>query len=307
MGEHMKKTIIIKEILLVLVTLIWGMGFIAQANGGKNIDSFTFNLSRNIIASLFLFSVCLISYFIKKKKGIYKKDENIKELLFSGILMGIFLFLGMSFQQIGINSEGAGKSGFLTALYVIIVPIIEIIFTKQVKIHVLISALLALVGLYFINSGSGSFDMNFGSIMLILCAFSYSGQIMVISRYSDKHDTFVLSFLQFFTATILLIPCVIFFGSSSIEAIRSSILDVLFLGIVSSGIAYTLQVYSQKEVNVTVSSIIMSLESVFSLIFGVIFLSESHTFIEYMGCLLIFVGVILSQIPMNKLTKSMKK
>jgi len=292
----MKKTVIFKEIILILVTIIWGLAFIFQVTGGKKIDAYTFNFLRNITASLFLIICFLISIFYKKKRDVYKKEENIKELIIAGVLLGIFLSCGMTFQQLGINSEGAGKSGFLTALYVIFVPILEILFIKKIKPIVLISAVISLVGLYLINVNLGKFILNKSTIFLILCAISYAFQIMTISRYSKSHDTLMLSFLEFFISSIILVPFMLIFGSSNFNSIVSAIPEILFLGILSSGVAYTLQIYAQSEVNVTVASIIMSLESVFSLIFGIILLSEEHTFIQYMGCLLIFVSVILSQL-----------
>ena len=164
----------------------------------------------------------------------------------------------------------------------------------------LIAIIFAVTGLYLINVNSGDFSLNIGTIYLLLCALTYSFQIMLIDKYSKVYDSFTLSFFEFFFATIVLIPFVFIFGEFSIDSIFEALPSILFLGIFSSGIAYTFQVIAQKDVNVTVASIIMSLESVFSLIFGVIILSESHELIQYFGCFAIFIAVILSQIEPKK-------
>lgn len=285
--------------MLVITTIIWGLGFIAQSIGGKSVDAFTFNFSRNVVASLFLLIVVLINNKIKKKKNkeivVHNKKEKI-HLVLGGALIGITLALAMTFQQLGINSEGAGKSGFLTALYIVIVPVISLLFGKKINRYILIAIVLAFTGLYLINVNSGEFSLNLGTIYLLLCALTYSFQIMLIDHYSKIYETFVLSFFQFFFATIILIPFVFIFGDFESNNIIEAMPSILFLGIFSSGVAYTLQVYAQKDVNVTVACIIMSLESVFSLTFGVIFLKETHELIQYFGCLSILIAVLLSQI-----------
>ena len=299
----MNKKVLFKEIMLVITTIIWGLGFIAQSIGGKSLDAFTFNFSRNVVASLFLLIVVLINNLIKKKKNIEQKPLDKKEkinLVFGGFLIGSTLALAMTFQQLGINSEGAGKSGFLTALYIVFVPVLGLLFGRRINRYVLIAIIFAVTGLYLINVNSGDFSLNIGTIYLLLCALTYSFQIMLIDKYSKVCDSFALSFFEFFFATIVLIPFVIIFGEFNIDLIIEALPSILFLGIFSSGIAYTFQVIAQKDVNVTVASIIMSLESVFSLIFGVIILSESHELIQYFGCFAIFIAVILSQIEPKK-------
>ena len=301
----MNKRTLFKEILLVITTIIWGLGFIAQRIGGENLDAFSFNFSRNVVASLFLLIVLFISHIIKKKKQIentkFNKEEKVR-LIFAGALIGFTLGLAMTFQQLGINSEGAGKSGFLTALYIVFVPVLGLLFGRKINRYILIAIIFAFTGLYLINVNSGEFSLNMGTIYLLLCALSYSFQIMLIDKYSKVYESFLLSFFQFFFATIFLIPFMLIFGDFKLDLVIDALPSILFLGILSSGVAYTLQVFAQRDVNVTVASIIMSLESVFSLIFGVIILSESHSLIQYFGCLAIFIAVLLSQIhPKQKI------
>ena len=298
----MKKNILVKEILLTLTTIIWGLGFIAQSIGGSVMDAFSFNVLRNVVATIFLFLLVIIDYFISKKKKVLKIENN-KELLLAGFLIGLALALAMTFQQLGINSMGAGKSGFLTALYIVFIPIIGISIGRKIRLLSIVSVLVALVGLYLINIKDGDFSLSIGSIYLILCAFLYAIQIMLIDKFSRYHNSFRLTCFEFAFATILLVPFSLIFGTINTNLIKDAILPILFLGIFSSGIAYTMQIYAQKEVNVIVASIIMSLESVFSLIFGALFLKERFSSIELIGCMMIFIAVITAQIP----TKVKKK
>ena len=298
----MKKNILVKEILLTVTTIIWGLGFIAQRIGGGIIDAFSFNVLRNVVATIFLFFLVIIDYFINEKRNTLVK-ENSKELLIAGFLIGLALALAMTFQQLGINSMGAGKSGFLTALYIVFIPIIGASLGRKIRLLSIISVLIALVGLYLINIKDGDFSLSIGSIYLILCAFLYAIQIMLIDKFSKHHNSFRLTCFEFAFGTILLVPFSLIFGTINTNLIKDAILPILFLGIFSSGIAYTMQIYAQKEVNVIVASIIMSLESVFSLIFGALFLKERFSSIELIGCLLIFIAVITAQIP----TKVKKK
>ena len=298
-----KRRILIKEGLLVVTTLIWGLGFIAQKVGGEYLDPYSFNFFRNLVASIFLFSLVLINCLINKKRHKEIKKINNKNLYLGGALIGICLAIAMTFQQIGINLEGAGKSGFITALYIVFVPVLGLMFGRKINPLILIACLLALTGLYLINVNSEGFKFSKGTVYLLLCALSYSAQIMLIDKFSKDVDTLQLSFFEFFTATIVLIPFMLILGSVTFEGIKNAGLAILFLGLFSSGIAYSLQIYAQTEVNVNVACIIMSLESLFSLIFGVVFLKEKHGVIELIGCILILLAVILSQLEFKKIKK----
>ena len=299
-----KKRILIKEALLVLTTLIWGLAFIAQRIGGQYLDAFSFNFLRNVVATIFILLLMFIKYLINKNKpqnnkqelNICKNNNYKKNLLLGGLLIGIALATAMSFQQLGINLEGAGKSGFITALYIVFVPVIGLLFGRKIKPLILIALVLALTGLYLINVNSGGFSFSKGTIYLFLCALCYSAQIMLIDKFSKGVDVIQLSCVEFGVATIVLLPFALIKGSMNIESIVKAIPAILFLGVFSSGIAYTLQIYAQTEVNVNIACIIMSLESLFSLIFGMIILSEKHGVIQLIGCLCILLAVILSQL-----------
>ena len=251
----MEKKTGLNELLLIFGTILWGGAFIFQSIGGKYIDPYTFNLLRNIVAFLFLLALCIISNLIKKKKDIKIKDNNKKELWLSGIFAGVALAFAQIFQQIGINNEGAGKSGFLTALYIIFVPLIGLIFKRKVSLFLWIGLALSLLGLYFININDGEFSMSFGTIMLILCALMYSIQIMIIDKYSKAHDAFSFSCIEFLFASIVLVPFSFIFKDYSLSLVKDALPSILYLGIASSGIAYTIQYYTQRNINVVIEKV----------------------------------------------------
>lgn len=298
--SYMKAKTIVSEILLVLVTILWGLGFIFQSIGGSYLDIFSFNFCRNILATIFIGLILLVLLIYKKKKNMTNKDEKSPWL--GGFLIGLSLIVAMSLQQWGINMEGAGKSGFITALYVVLVPILSLFFGKKLNVFISIAIVFALTGLYLINVTDAKFTFTWGTLALLACAFAYSIQIMLIDHFSKTCDVIKLSFVEFLTASVLSFPLMLIFGHITLEGIKNALPSILYLGIASSGIAYTLQIVTQKYINVTVASIIMSLESVFSIIFALIFLKENHTYIQYIGCALILVAVILAQLTPKKRT-----
>ena len=295
----MKAKTIISEILMVVATMIWGLGFTFQSIGGASIDVFTLTFFRSVVASVFLGLIVLGIFIYKKVKNI-PQDEDKKSLFLGGFLIGLSLVTAMGLQQVGINLEGAGKSGFITALYVVFVPIASLFFGKKLNIFVVIAIVFALTGLYLINVSDNQFTFTWGTAALIGCALTYTVQIMLIDYFSKKCDVIKLSLLQFSTATIISLPFMLIFGNSTMEGLKDAIPSILYLGIGSSGVAFTLQIVTQKHVNVTIASIIMSLESVFAIIFALIILHEQHTYLQYIGCGTIFIAVILSQLPTPK-------
>lgn len=298
LGRMRIKTLI-SEILLVLVTVLWGLGFIFQSIGGDYLDVFSFNFCRNLLATCFIGIVLLILIIYRKKMNI-AIHNNEKKTWLGGALIGLSLIVAMSLQQWGINLEGAGKSGFITALYVVIVPLLSLFFGKKLNVFISIAIVFSLTGLYLINVTDSKFTFTWGTVALLGCAFAYSIQIMLIDYFSKTCDVIKLSFVEFLTATIISLPLMLIFGHITVEGIKNALPSIMYLGIASSGIAYTLQIVTQKHINVTVASIIMSLESVFSVIFALIFLKETHTYIQYIGCGLIFVAVILAQLTPKK-------
>ena len=207
----------------------------------------------------------------------------------------------MATQQIGINLEGAGRSGFITSLYIIFVPIVGLFFRKKVSPFIVFSSIFAVIGLWLINYQEGMLNFTIGSVWLLLCAFFYALQIIAVSFYSPDCDSIKLTALQFLFGGIFQIPFMFFFETPEIINIIKSILPILYCGILSSGIAFTIQVYTQKYIEATIASMIMSLESVFSIIFASIILEEKYSTFELIGCIIIFSSVIFTQLPFDKI------
>lgn len=305
-----KNTALVKRnsLILALTSFIWGISFVAQSEGGQAIGPYSFNCIRSFIGAIFL--VIIIS--ITDKFGLTKKpdtEEKKQTLLLGGVCCGIVLCIATNLQQMGIYlGTPSGKAGFLTACYILLVPILGIFLKKKCGLNVWISVLIALVGLYLLCI-NGAFYIQLSDLLVIICAFCFSIHIMVIDYFTPKVDGLRMSCLQFLTVGIITTIPMIFVDirkSTDISAWLSGFesldawIPLLYAGIFSCGIAYTLQIIGQKGVNPTIASLIMSLESVFSVIAGWIILKEKLSFKELMGCVLIFVAVILAQLPIKK-------
>ena len=308
MDKSNKKLQRRNSLILILTAFIWGISFVAQSQGGHAVGPYSFNCIRSIIGSLFL--IVLIS--ILDKLGITHKPEGKTEkrtLLLGGVLCGIFLCTATTLQQLGIYmGTPSGKAGFLTACYIVLVPILSIFLKKKCGINVWISVAITLVGLYLLCINE-SFSIQLSDILVMICAFFFAIHILVIDHFSPKVDGLRMSCIQFMvTALISSFPMVILDINSDLKGwlMGFTTLDawipLLYAGILACGVAYTLQIIGQKGLNPTIASLIMSLESVFSVLAGWILLKEKLTIRELVGCVLIFVAVILAQLP----TKSEK-
>lgn len=297
----MTKKNLFNVILLTIGALIWGSAFIFQDLGMNYIEPFTFNVFRCLSCTLFLVIVSLIIHLINKKKNNENKiNYQNKDLVKGSIVAGIFTALAMGTQQIGILLEGAGRSGFITSLYIVFVPIIGLLFGKKVSPFVLIAVVFSLTGLYLININGGEFKFSIGSLFLLGCAIFYALQIIAIDRFTNKCDSIKLTAGQFLISGLLQIPFMFILESPTISNIISGLIPILYCGILSSGIGFTIQIYTQKHLDPTVASVIMSLESVFSIIFASIILKERYSIFEIFGSITIFISVILTQIPMKE-------
>ena len=294
----MNKKIVVNELLLSLVPIIWGFAFIFQDIGNRYLSPIIFSGFRSLIGTTFLMTAIFIRYFINKslKKNVVLFTK--KEFL-SGIILGVVTAIAMSLQQIGILYAGAGKSGFITSLYIIFVPIIGILFHKKTSFIVAIALVISVTGLYLISINSGKFVFDIGTVFLVGSAIFYALQILLIDLFSPGCDAINLSALQFLFATIVQIPFAFLIEDVSMEHFNKALLPLLFCGVVSTGIAFTIQIYAQKNVPVVLATVIMSLESVFAIIFSMIFLKSTYGLFEILGCVLIFVAVLLIQIPIK--------
>jgi len=287
----------IRQILCpVLAAAIWGSAFVFQSVAADFVPPFAFNAMRSVVAAVFLCLILLI------KRGITKKEPApgaAKKTIIGGAVCGIALACASNLQQAGLADTGAGKAGFITALYIVIVPILGLFFKKRTNILVWISVALAAVGLYLLCV-SGSFTIAPSDMFLILCALIFAVHIMLIDRFSAGCDSIAFSCVQFAVAGIISAILSLVFESVDIQGVKSVMWSVLYVGIFSSGVAYTLQIFAQQAANPTVVSLLLSLESVFATVFGAIVLHETLLAREYAGCIIMLCAVCLAQIPVPK-------
>ena len=288
--------------ILLLTAFIWGTAFVAQSEGVSRMGVFGFSVIRNFMAVIILIPVVL---FIRTRKngegatvsGEIKAIFSDKKLLLGGFLCGIALCVASNLQQIGIKYVSfIGKSGFLTALYIILVPIAGLFFHKRVGKLVWIGLVFALVGLYLLCI-NGQFILEYADIVLILCAIVFTIQIMLVDKFVSEVDAVSMACMQFFWCGLFSMIPMLITEHNTWADISSAAIPLLYAGVLSSGVAYTLQMVGQRDLNPTLASMIMSLEAVFSVLSGIVILHEKPSARELIGCLLMFVGVILSQIP----------
>lgn len=295
----------VAPILCLIAAMIWGFAFSAQKDAAI-LPAFTVGAARNIFATVFLLILIPILDKLGFNKEINSKRKSFfsKQELIGGILCGVILTSASAFQQIGLgDGTDAGKAAFITALYVVLVPIISAFTGKRTPIHVWISVGIAAVGFYFLCI-KGDFTITPSDLLVLVCSIIFALHIIAIDRFIPYSDGVRMSCIQFLTAFILnLIFALIFDSPIAFSAAISVLPALLFLGIGSSGIAYTLQIVAQKDINPTVASIIFSLESVFGVVGGAMFLGETMTTREYIGCAIVLFAVILSQLDFKQIIK----
>lgn len=279
----------------ILAAFIWGTAFAFQSMCTDYIPPMTFNAIRGLIASITLFVIYVI---YKKARSRVSAPEKIskKKLILGSLSCGIFLSLATNMQQLGMGGTSAGKAGFITALYIVIVPILGLFLKKRCGLRVWISVLLATVGLYFLCM-TEKLTISLSDFYVLICAVFFSVHILVIDAFTKDVPGILLSLGQFIVVTIISGLGMIFFESPTAAGIIKCILPTLYVGVFSSGVAYTLQIISMKGANPTTVSLLLSLESVFSVLGGAVILNEVLSGREYVGCALMFAAVILSQLP----------
>lgn len=285
---------------LVLAALIWGFAFAFQRVGMDYMGPFAYNGIRFALGA-----VSLLPIIIFQNKNFNKeKKVNKKIYFFYGIIAGILIFLGSSLQQVGLIHTEAGKSGFITDLYIVIVPIIGIVISKnKIKINALAGALVAAVGLYFLCVNE-RFYISQSDLLTFASAFFFAFHILFIDYVSQKVDSLKLAFLQYFTCAFISIAISFITENTSIHSIIASAVPIIYGGVFSVGIAYTLQIMGQKGVEPTSASIILSLESVFAAVGGFLILNERLKEKAIVGCILMFLGIIISQLKTNCTSES---
>lgn len=286
-------------ILLLLTATIWGFAFVAQSEGANSMGSLTFLAARTFLAVIALLPVSLISFNIRKK--LYPNERFFdKKTVVAGVICGAIFCLASALQQIGIANTSVGHSGFLTALYLLIVPIIGLFFGRKVSPKLWACIALALIGLYFLCYTDEGLYINKGDIFVICSSFAFSAHILAIDKFSAGVDGVRVSLIQMFTACIFSSILAFIFEKPALSDLTGAWLPVLYAGVLSCGVAYTLQIIGQKYTHPTIASIIMSLESVFAVIGGMIFLKQIPSLHESIGCLLMFSATVISQLPSKK-------
>ncbi len=278
------------NILLFLTAMIWGMGFVAQ-KAGAELAPFTYNGIRMTMGGLVLLPVILL----------FSKDKSkIRDSIKGGIVCGIVLAVASNLQQFGIYFEtDASKAGFITSLYILFVPLLSIVLGKKVRGKIWGCVALGAAGFYLLTMAgrTGGFTLEKGDFFILLCALVFAAHILVIDHYGAKADGIILSSVQFLVAGAISLFCMSIFETPQMSQIISLWQPLLFSGVMSSGVAYTMQVLGQKKAEPTTATLIMSLESVFAVIFGILLLKEKITILEGIGCIVIFVAVIIPQLP----------
>ena len=276
-------------------TVIWGSAFIAQSVGMDKIGPFTFQAVRCFLAVVFLFPA---SALFSKGKPFWKSWAD-PALWRSGVICGLALFAASSLQQIGLVYTDAGKAGFLTAMYIVFVPFLGLFVGQKPGRNALLSLIPAIVGLYLLSCTSVS-GINKGDVLLLLCAVAFSVQILLIDRHCAGLDGLKLNCIQALVVAVLSVPWALLTETVDASRIASCWLPLGYAGILSMGVAYTLQIVGQKRVAPSAAALLMSLESVFAALFGWLLLHETMTRAEELGCVLVFAAVIISQLPEKK-------
>ena len=295
----MKNKKILNTFLLILTAFIWGSAFVAQSVGAEHVGAFTFLASRSWLAGVALLPVI---FFLRRGKqpAAPASDDAAsgarRTLLPGGIACGAFLFMASAAQQIGIAQTTTAKAGFITAMYVLIVPVLTLFMGRKVGKRIWLCVAMGVVGLYLLCM-VGSLSLSRGDAMVLLCALLFSGHILTVDHFSPKADGVKLSCIQFFACAILSTVCMFLFEQPTWETIRAAAIPILYAGILSSGVGYTLQIVAQKEVNPTVASLSLSLESVFSALAGWAILGQALSLRELSGCALMFAAIVLAQLP----------
>lgn len=281
---------------LLMATVIWGGAFVAQSAGMESIGPFTFQAIRCFLA---VAALVVLSFFMELNKlNLFWKKWADPTLWRAGIFCGLALFAATSLQQVGLVSTDAGKAGFITALYIVIVPLIELLLHKKPGIMTFVSIGIAVCGMYLL-CGADLSQIKIGDILLMLCAVAFAVQITLVDRLGKQHDPLRLNSVQALTVTVLSLP---FLLTENLDGnlILSCWLPLTYAGVLSMGLSYALQIIGQRLVESSTAALLMSLESVFAAVFGALILKDQMQDTELIGCVLMFAAVILSQLPGKK-------
>lgn len=291
----------LSNIALLLAAFIWGTAFVAQSVGMDYVGPYTFLWIRSFVGALALLPVIFVRSKIQKKE---KSSEELlqndkKTLLMGGLWCGLALCVASNLQQVGIQYTSVGNAGFITSMYMLIVPVLSIFLGKKVQKKIWLCIAVAAVGMYMLSI-SKEFSVSVGDIIIAGCAFFYAVQIMIVDHFAPKTDGVKLSCLQFVVTGIITMFMALIFEEPNIENILNAAVPILYAGVFSSGIAFTLQIVAQKYAEPTIATLLMSMESVFSMLGGIVILQQVPSRREAVGCMLVFAAVIASQVNIKK-------
>lgn len=306
----MNKKNILGNIMLLITSVIWGAAFAAQRLGMNYMGPFTFMAARYFLAFL---SLGILSFVVRLYRSKYaeKIDNKIsgcfKDYLISGIVTGCFLFLGSSFQQVGILYTSVGKAGFITSLYIIIIPIFEIFTGGKISKLTFMGIIFAVIGLYLLTVKE-SFSIEFGDFIVLISSFIWAGHILSIGYFTNKVNPVYMSFFQFAVCFLLSLSAMFVFEYDNFKnifkAFMQGLFPIIYAGVFSAGVGYTFQMIAQRYTNPTIASLILSMEAVFGTISGYYFLNEILTVKELLGCAILFAAIIIAQLPDIKSCKN---
>ena len=296
------------SLLLMLCAFIWGTAFVAQS-AGSGMGAYSFLAGRSWMAVLVLAPTVAAFDAIRRKQGQPdgkpKTTAERKKLLKAGLICGTFLFTASAAQQIGITLDpSTAKAGFLTAMYVVLVPVFSLFLGRKGSAKLWISMVIAVLGLYLLCMKNGFGGIQSSDLILLLCAVLFSFQIMSVDHFAPQVDGVRLSFVQFFVVAVESTVAALLFEQTTMADFTANALPILYCGVLSSGVAYTLQILGQKDLNPAIASLIMCLESVFSALGGWLLLHQSLSLREVAGCALIFAAVVLAQLPIGQKAES---
>lgn len=307
----MKQNNLKGSLILALAALIWGMAFVAQNQISDTVPTFTVNASRSFIAAIFLFVFWKITNLKTKAKFLPDTKEGKKQYLAAALMCGGFLAVAMNLQQFGIalypkGAPAEAHAGFLTVLYVILVPVFSVFLRKKVGLLVWCGGILSTIGIYMLCLANGLEAFYFADIIIFCCGIAFALQILAVDKFVGITGGVKLSIMQFLVVGIISTICALIFDLKflSMSALLDGALPILYLGIMSSGIAYTLQIVGQKYAEPSVASIVMSFESVFAVLGGVMFSNSSLSSNEIIGCIIMFAAIITAQLPEFKKKKA---
>lgn len=300
--EKQRKDNFTGSLLLMLCAVIWGSSFVAQTAGAEFVGPFTFICIRSFLGAFALIPVIGVTGALKKKRNTYTKmtSSDKKYLLKGGALCGIVLFFASNLQQLGIDGgTEPGRAAFITALYILLVPIFSVFLGKKIRPLIWPCVIVSIIALYLLCVKEGG-QTHFSDLYVLLCALCYTVHILVIDRVSPKVDGIMLSMIQFLVAGAISVIPMLLFEEVSAEALIKAAPSIAYSGIMSSGVAFTLQILGQQKTEPTIATMIMSLESVFGVLTAMIILHQVPTVREGIGCILMFAAIIVAQLPEKK-------